>query len=138
MHLAFAVYYSGLMKRNDLILAFVIVILSLGFLGVRFITGSRGGMALVYEDRELIKEIPLYKDDTIVISTKDHGFGEGNNTLVVENGSIRVTDADCPDGLCIGQGRVWLNNESIICLPHHLTVKVSSSVESDVDAVPGR
>ncbi len=40
--------------------------------------------------------------------------------------------ADCPDKLCVKQGKISKSGESIICLPHKVVVKISAEErESD-------
>ena len=68
--------------------------------------------------------------DTIHITTPN-----GHNTIVIKDASIAVTDADCPDQLCVRQRSISKNGESIICLPHKLVITIDSPEESDIDAV---
>ena len=48
----------------------------------------------------------------------------GWNLLVISDGEVYILDADCPDKLCVGQGKIDENGESLICLPHKLVVEV--------------
>lgn len=43
------------------------------------------------------------------------------NRIKVEGRKVRVTDADCPDLVCVWQGAV---GQGIICLPHDLKIVV--------------
>ncbi|MGN0322901.1 MAG: NusG domain II-containing protein [Oliverpabstia sp.] len=56
------------------------------------------------------------------------------NTVQIENGKIRMLEAECPDKTCIHMG--WLSSRAmpIICLPNHLSIEYAES-EVDVDAV---
>ncbi|MBQ7678494.1 MAG: NusG domain II-containing protein, partial [Butyrivibrio sp.] len=45
---------------------------------------------------------------------------DGRNYVVIRDGVCSVTEADCPDGLCVRQGTISRAGEQIICLPHHL------------------
>ena len=60
------------------------------------------------------------------------------NMLVIKDGHASIKNADCPDGLCIKQGSISKSNESIICLPNKLVVRIvedkaSSSKDEDND-----
>ena len=55
----------------------------------------------------------------------------GHNTVHVEPGRISVTEADCPDGICVAQGAIDKGGVPIVCMPHHLVVKIEGS---DIDA----
>ena len=46
-----------------------------------------------------------------------------------------MTDADCPDQLCVHQKAASKNHESIICLPNKVVVEVDGSEEREFDAV---
>ncbi|MCI8465769.1 MAG: NusG domain II-containing protein [Lachnospiraceae bacterium] len=59
----------------------------------------------------------------------------GTNRLVIENGTAKITEADCPDRLCVNQKAVRYQGESIICLPHKMTIRIEGGGESGVDAV---
>lgn len=48
----------------------------------------------------------------------------GSNILLIENGTARVTEANCPDALCVHQGEVHYTGQCITCLPNRLTVTV--------------
>ena len=50
-------------------------------------------------------------------------------------GKAKMTDADCPDQLCVHQKAASKNHESIICLPNKVVVEVDGSEESEFDAV---
>lgn len=61
----------------------------------------------------------------------------GTNILVIENGEAYLSDADCPDKLCVRQGSVKYTGECITCLPNKLTVTVFGAEDSGIDAVVG-
>ena len=50
--------------------------------------------------------------------------GRGSNTVQVDQGRIRIAEADCPDQICVNQG--WISNGAvpIICLPHRLMIEI--------------
>ena len=50
--------------------------------------------------------------------------------LVVENGKAYLSDANCPDKLCVHQGKISMTGETITCLPNKLTVTVYGAAES--------
>lgn len=59
----------------------------------------------------------------------------GTNILVIENGKAYLSYADCPDQLCVKQGKKHLNGQTITCLPNELTVTVVSAQQDNVDLV---
>lgn len=81
---------------------------------------SAGDKVLIWSENELVTSFSL-KKDTIYTVTTDLG----TNTIVIENGQVRVTDADCPDKICEQMGLISKPGETIVCLPHKLVVEVS-------------
>ena len=42
----------------------------------------------------------------------------------VEPGAISVTAADCPDRVCVSQGRISQSGMPIACVPHRLVIQI--------------
>ena len=63
-----------------------------------------------------------------------YDINNGKNRIEILGGKVRMTDADCPDELCIRQGWIEYDGQSIICLPNKITVMVSGG-DSSVDFV---
>lgn len=88
-------------------------------------TLGSGTTAVVRVDGEVLYRIDLAavtQAYDISIDTK-----YGHNTLHVAPGSIAVTAADCPDGICVAQGALTHGSVPIICMPHHLSVRIEGS-----------
>lgn len=119
--------------RNDIIVVAVIVIAAFSAFLIPDIIGKNreGGMAVIIQDNEEICRYTLSEDRTVTIHGKDQGY----NLILISGGTVDVTDADCPDKLCVRQKSISKNGESIICLPHRLVILIESSEESDLDAV---
>ena len=69
------------------------------------------------------KEIPIQKD------------GKTTNLLVIKDGKADVTEADCPDKLCVHQKAISKTNETIVCLPNKVVVQVIGTGESELDSI---
>lgn len=80
-------------------------------------------------DGKVIKTYPINKDSDYYMEEK---LSIGN-TLVIDDGFVYIKDANCDDKLCVKQGRIKKANESIICLPHKLVVKITSGDDSGSD-----
>lgn len=85
----------------------------------------------VYQDGQLLASYPLTDDLTEAIPWEENGY----NLLLIENGAASVTDATCPDQLCMRQRAISKNGESIICLPHRLVLQIEGEEEGELDAV---
>ena len=67
-------------------------------------------------DGNLTDTFSLNKDLECMLST--------GNKLIIKDGKVFIDDANCPDKLCIKQGSISNTNESIICLPNKLVVRI--------------
>ena len=114
--------------RNDIILtASVITVAVLVFFIIR-LTALDGGYAEVKKDGKIIGKYPLNVDTKVEI-------GEENsyNLLIIEGGSAYIKEASCPDKLCVHQGSVQKNGETLVCLPNKTVVTIRSNEESETD-----
>lgn len=119
-------------KRNTyFFLLLLLVIIGAGFLIQRYFFGKTGSTAIIEQDGETISELDLSKDTELVL---DDGNG-GSNTITVKNGKIAVTDANCPDLVCVHTGSISQTGEVIACLPHKLIITISEEKNSDLDAI---
>lgn len=118
------------MKKKDLILAgMVLLIAGILALALRLPKTESENTLKITVDGETYGTYSLAQDQTVKIET-DHG----TNTLVIENGSVHMEEADCPDGYCKRQGTISRVNETIVCLPHKLVVEVESAGFAPDDA----
>ena len=96
---------------------------------------SGSGVAFAEVDGELVEEIALDKVGASYSFTVEDGAG-GSNTILVEQGRIRVSEANCPDQVCVGQGWISDGTVPIVCLPHGLVIEITGGGE-DLDAAAG-
>lgn len=118
--------------RNDAILIAALILLGGALAVFLYATRQSGGYVSVRMDGELLMELPLSEDAQVVLGEGDH-----TNTLVIQNGTAQVVEAACPDQVCVRQGAVQYEGESIVCLPHKLVVTVEGGQGSGVDAATG-
>ena len=118
--------------RNDFLLVVLLLLLSGALALFLRLTRQAGGTVSVQVDGELVMELPLNEDRSLVL-----GEGAHTNTLIIEGGKARVAEASCPDRICVRQGAVQYAGESIVCLPHKLVVTVEGGPPPDVDAAAG-
>ena len=118
---------------RDLILVAVLLVAALAlFFGLRSRlardTGTGAQAVVTVEGRE-VGRYPLKKNGTFPLNG-------GTNILVVENGEAWVSEANCPDKVCMGMGKISRNGEFIACLPNRLLVVVEGAAEdSPVDGM---
>ncbi len=85
-------------------------------------TGT-GAEAVVTVDGLEIGRYPLKTNGTFPLNG-------GSNILVVENGEAWVSEANCPDKVCMGMGKISRNGEFIACLPNRLIVVVEGGEQN--------
>ena len=105
---------------RDLILAVSIIVLAAGFyIGHRIVNQKPAVIVEVSVDGEVVEELDLSKNGEYVIS----GYPNGTNTLIIEDGEAYISDATCPDRICIHQGKINQSGEMIVCLPNLMIAK---------------
>ncbi len=112
-------------RKNDILLVGILGLAGLIFAMVLFFTRSQGAMVVVTVDGEEVYRQSLLTDTTKTLS----GFDGGSNTITIRDGKVAVTEADCPDGLCMSTGYIATSDQSIICLPHKLVVSIEGAID---------
>ena len=112
--------------RNDLILILAILLMAGAYLLYTNLTRQTGGYAVAYVSGKEVARYPLALPNEAVITGKEGG----TNTLVIAGGQAKVTEASCPDGLCVNQGAVSYQNQTIVCLPNELVVQIEGGANA--------
>lgn len=91
---------------------------------------QEGGVAVVRVNGVETERHSLAVDGTFPLNG-------GSNVLVIADGQAWLSDADCPDLLCVKQGKIHYTGQVITCLPNRLTVTVEGGESNGVDLVVG-
>ena len=86
-----------------------------------------GTLVVVRVDGQETARYPLDADG-------QYALNGGTNILVIQDGAAYLIDADCPDKLCVRQGKIRVSGQVITCLPNRLTVTVYGA-DGGVDLV---
>ncbi len=80
-----------------------------------------GQWVAIVQDGEVLETIDLTHtaDRTFAIRCPDGG----ENVICIENGTICIRSADCPDGTCVRMGSLQSEAEPLVCLPHKLLIR---------------
>lgn len=108
-----------MIKKADAILIAVLIAVTAAFCTVRFLSSDKGGVAVVSVNGEIYGEYDINTDISKTVTTE-----YGSNTIVIKNGKVSVSDADCPDKYCVHHIPVKNEGDMIVCLPHRLTVEI--------------
>ena len=118
-------------RRNDLLLLGGCLLAALVCCGLWLLFRQDGGTVIVEQNGRETARYALAEDRTVRIE------GEGGyNLLVIENGEVWLSEADCPNLLCVKTGKIRYAGQSIVCLPHKLAVRIAGGASS-LDAVTG-
>ncbi|TPG78121.1 NusG domain II-containing protein [Brevibacillus laterosporus] len=126
------------MKRADLILIGIVLVVALVFLVPRYYnTGSSENLHNVHKvakitvNNQLYKTIELTKEEQIIMVDTDHG----QNILKVHDFGIEMFEADCDDKVCLSFGFITEPSQTIVCLPHRVLVEIISDEGADIDGL---
>lgn len=119
------------LKKDLILISGIFLTAILLWLIPLFMNKETPAVVKVIQDGQVTGTYPLSEDRTEFISYGEESY----NLLFISNGEASVSDADCPDGLCIRSRSISRNGESIICLPHKLVIQIESKEESELDAV---
>lgn len=107
--------------RADIVLIAALLLAALSaYILITCFAKKEGSNAVVKVDGE-VQCILNIKDDTQMTVT---GYQGGNNIIVVKAGVVYMSDADCPDKLCVHMGKISKTGETIVCLPHRVVVEI--------------
>ncbi|MDR1439249.1 MAG: NusG domain II-containing protein [Clostridiales bacterium] len=107
------------MKRGDLILIAAVAAAAI-LLALLFGMGGRGAdRVVIMVDGAEYRSAPLSQNQRIEID-----IGGKLNVVAIEDGAAYMHSANCPDKLCVRQGRIRAGSQSIVCLPNRVVVKL--------------
>ena len=120
------------LKKRDIILIVSLLVVGIIALVIWHFVYSVDGKYVTIEQRDnLIGIYPLNVDKEIEIEHR----GEVVNNIIIEDGYCYMEEAECPDHLCIKQGKVNKSGQTIVCLPNRVVVTVVDSNNSDYDSI---
>ena len=103
------------LKKGDIIVIIVSVLLFLISVLVCFLMKSDGKSVCVYEDNKLVYKGSLSADKKIKLS---------HNTVVIEDNGVYMEKSDCKNQICVRKGKVSNSRECIVCLPNRVIIEI--------------
>ena len=119
-------------KRDIALLIILFAVLILVFAGFKLMHQETGAEVVIQVDGTEYGRYPLDQNAEIPITDPD---GNETNLLVIKNGKADMTEANCPDLLCVHQKAISHQGETIVCLPNKIVVSVAGGEESEIDTV---
>lgn len=120
------------LKPLDFVVIIVLVLITIGSSAVAIYNSQKS-----YKNKyvqidvkgKLYKKLPLdnSQNQQIKISTD-----LGENIVEINNGKVRITEADCRDKICIKDGTISKPGSMLVCLPHKVVIQIKGeNTESD-------
>lgn len=112
------------MQNKALILGIFLAVVFLGSGGVllwQHFAEPQGQTIEIVQDNRVLYTFPYPTQgtQTFRIETADGGWNE----VTVRDGSICISDANCPDQTCVKMGLLASETLPIVCLPHKLVIR---------------
>lgn len=108
------------MTRWDRILVLAVLAVALLSAPAAFAMRDGSGDTLVVTGPAGASELPMERDAVYEIAGR-----EGSLRLVVRDGDAFISEADCPDHVCVDTGTVK-HSGAIVCAPNGVSVRLSS------------
>ena len=121
-------------QKRKSILPDVIVISAIAFVTLllllfSFLSKRSGDYAIVEINGAEVGRYSLYENGRFPLNG-------GTNVLIIEHGTARLEESNCPDHTCERTGKVSYVGQTIICLPNRLSITVKGNdVGGGVDLI---
>ena len=110
----------------DIILICILLVLALSVFLVVELTRREGAYVVVSIDGGEVCRYALSEDGEFTLNG-------GTNTLVISGGKAYISEADCPDGLCVSQGKISRTGQTVVCLPNRVMLRIVGAEDADVE-----
>ena len=107
-------------KKWDIWLVAVVLTVALVLFALLWLLPPAGARVEVAVDGNVIATLPLDTPTALPIAGKDGG----TCLLTIADGVATVTEATCPDQICVRHRAVSRVGQSIVCLPARVVVTV--------------
>lgn len=98
-----------------------------GSLGLALLLAPRqpGIQAQILSDGVPLRTVDLGTDQRFTVPAAQGGY----NVITVRDGCLAVTEASCPDHICISMG--FRSTGQIVCLPNRLVIRFLGTTQTD-------
>lgn len=118
--------------RNDIILAVAIILIAAAGLLLFVMNRETGSTVSVKIDGKQTASYPLSENIEVPIITGEND--EHINILTIKDGKASISEADCPDKICVKTRPVSFVGETVVCLPHKLVIEITNdNADSGLD-----
>ena len=117
-------------KAGKIVVAVLVVLVAAGVAATyAFGAATNARVAHIQDADGKTYDMPLDENATLAVQSST-----GENTVVVEGGTVRVSEADCPNQDCVHQGEISHAGQQIVCLPHKFVVSIADGSSDSASA----
>lgn len=117
------------MNKVKIMIAAVFLLFIEAVVGTIYVMRPSGNKLVeVVQDGTVIYTFDLStaEDQTITVKSAD---GTSSNTIKISDGQICISDAECPDKICVKTGILKSESIPIVCLPNKLIIRFCEEEE---------
>ena len=126
-------FEKGYISRRDIFVIILLLAISFGVFACWAIGNSKSGSQIRIEQRGRLVGIYNLKEDQ-QIPIRDVN-GQEINRVTIAGGKAYMSEANCKDQLCVKQGKIEKQGQSIVCLPNRVIVTVIQGERDSLDSV---
>ena len=116
------------MKTKVFVIIFAVILVICSITALCMYNFENNSQTVVIEsDGKVIRIISL--NEVSSPYSIDIEYNGRHNIVAVDKNYISVTDADCPDNVCVKHGELKNKFSPIVCLPNRLIIKYSDKNE---------
>ena len=120
----------GTAKKDMIFIA--VLAAALAGIFAAFALGRDAGVTVrITVDGELYGSWPVSDDCEVNVMID----GKTTNVMEIRDGKADMTEADCPDQLCVHQKAISKDRETIVCLPNRVVVQITGGEEGVYDSI---
>ena len=117
------------MKKRDFFVIGIVLVLALVIGAVALLDGRTAQSLCIYVEGDLYGEYSLLENQEIKVGT--------TNVCEIIDGKVRMTQANCPDQICVHTAEISRDGMTIVCLPNRVVLEIKSEAQSQAPIVDG-
>lgn len=102
------------------------------FCAFTIIPGTTGTEVLIQVDGRTVGKLDLHKNSALTFKGE-----KGSVRVETRDGRVRVTEADCPNRICVQTGWRSSGGEVIVCVPNRTVIRILAEEADEVRGTTG-
>lgn len=118
---------NGLKKQDGILILVLLAAAAVFFLGYRLWNRKTPEEVVVYVGEQEYARFSVKENREFLIETE-----QGSNLLILKDGTADVTEASCPDKICVHQSPISQTGETIVCMPNRVIVTIEQASQKRI------